>query len=101
LFETEALASGISEDLISHRGKILSTRDKMLHTGGLLGRAHRTMRMMQSRDVQRKLCVYGAVAFVVFMFVAFVVHTLFPPGPAAIPEGATFSPTLSPDPKRQ
>jgi hypothetical protein len=91
--ETESIAAGISEDLLSNRATILSSREKLLHTGGLLGRAHRTMRSMQSRDVQRKLCVYGAVGFVLLMFLVFIVRTLFPGSSAP---ATTLTPTLTP-----
>jgi uncharacterized phage infection (PIP) family protein YhgE len=95
LEETESIAAGISQDLLSNRATILSSRDKLLHTGGLLGKAHRTMRSMQSRDVQRKICVYGAVGFVLLMFLAFAIRILIPSSPAPPPTGA---PTLSPTP---
>ena len=98
--ETEGIAAGINEDLLSHRSTILSTREKLLHTGGLLGRAHRTMRVMQNRDVQRKLCLYAAVAFVVLMFLAFAIQTLFPASknnnPVPVTNQPTPSPTLAP-----
>ena len=101
LLETEGIAAGISQDLLSHRATIMSSREKLLHTGGLLGKAHRTMRAMQSRDVQRKMCVYGAVAFVVFMFVAFAARALFPssataPVTMAPSSESSASPTIAP-----
>ena len=79
----------------------MSTREKLLHTGGLLGRAHRTMRIMQSRDVQRKMCIYAAVGFVLLMFLVFAVRIVLPSPAPLVPEtpetsAPTFAPTNTP-----
>jgi hypothetical protein len=79
MMDTEAVAAGIAEKLLENRQTIESSHNKLLETGGLMGRAHRAMRSMQKRETQRKLFLLAAVVFVVLLLL-WAVISLFSGG---------------------
>jgi hypothetical protein len=95
VLETESVAVGIAEKLLENRATMESSRDKLLETGGLMGRAHRAMRSMQKRETQRKLALFGAVGFVILLLLWAVV-SLFAGGGGSSPPTPTPAPTLRP-----
>ena len=93
LLETEDVANGIGQDLLEQRRTIESARDKLVATGGMFGRAHRAMRMMERRDYRNKVCIYVGVGVVVLALFAAIIRVLAPRGSSPTVIVATLSPT--------
>ena len=99
LAETESVASGITQDLLSQRATIESAHNKVTATGGMFGRAHRAMRAMERREVKNKVCVYVGVGIVCLALFVALIKVLAPRGsPAPAPAPAPAPPPFPPGP---
>lgn len=76
LYETEAVASGIGEDLLMQRATILSAKEKVSTFSSLLSSAQRSMRSMQNEEVRQRVIAYAAVAFSLLLLCIYVITAL-------------------------
>lgn len=99
LNETEGVAASVASDLNAQRNVIASSSEKLFATGTLLGAAHRTMKRMQQREIQNRVCAYVAVGIVIFFFSFTVFRHLIGIGGGGshpAPPPPTSPPTVSP-----